>query len=575
MRIFILVFFIIFLNAEQIKKYDVNVNIDNDAKLIITENILYDFGNNHKHGIFRNIPVNNNSIDLIDVKRDNKTENYTTFYQDNDFVIKIGNKDKLITNAHLYTIKYSLGNVVFNKDENHNAISLNAIGTGWKTKIDNIKIIIHLPSILSNSKIKVFAGDKGSKNQIQIKKIDNLTYEIDKLSIKSHQGITFDIIFNKNLIKVKTLNNSWVYLFLIIFGIGLYFYYSKHKIPKFSISPKYYPPEFDVLQTGVLIDESADDKDFSTAILQLATKGYLKIIETNEKVLVFNKKTILLKKLKNGDDLEYDLKTLFNSLFDNSDKFILGEKDESKAILLRNNISKIDEWLYNWGVKNGYFFENPQKAKGAFFAKSFFIALPFIIFALFQTFSFYQIDTMIPLIIISIFMIVGIVVMTQSKIFGAIFFGVSVFMFFGLNVNLLNPFTLSLLSILIILFFSSKIGVYTKKGIESLKYILGFKEFLDRTQKDKIETLLKENPNYLDEVLPYAVLFGAKHWLKFYEEFNVNNNWYEGDRFYYMYDDLYDSFETTSNYTSSSSSDSFSGGGSVGGGSGGGGGGSW
>ena len=574
MRVFLFFFFIIFLNAESIKQYDVDVNIGNAGKLVITEHILYDFESNDRHGIFRNIPINNNSIDLIDVKRDNKIENYETYYQNNDFVIKIGNKDRLLNDSHLYTIRYSLDNVVFNKDENHNAISLNAIGTGWKVDINNIKIVVHLPQILKNAKIKVFAGNKGSTNQIPIKKINNLTYEIDKNNLLPHQGITFDIIFDKNLIQVKTLNNSWVYLFLIIFSIGLYFYYSKHKIQDFSVSPQYYPPKFDTLQTGVLIDESADNKDFSTAILELATKGYLKIIETADSGLIFKNKTITLKKLKDGNDLEFDLKKLFDTIFNSSDTFVLGQKDEYKARLLRNSISEIDEWLYNWGVKNGYFHENPEKAKANFFVKSLLIALPFIGYALFETFSFYDMES-IPLIVMNIFMIIGIAIFKQSKIIGAVFVGVSVFAIVGLGISLMNPFSLSLLSILVILYFSSKIGVYTKKGIESLKYILGFKEFVNRVEKNKIETLLKENPNYLNEVLPYAVLFGANHWFKFYEEFNVDNDWYEGDRFYYMYDDLYDSFDSTANYTETSSSDSFSGGGSVGGGSGGGGGGSW
>ena len=571
MRIFIILFFIVFLNAEEIKQFNVYVNISKEGKLRVTEKILYDFKPHNRHGIFRNIPLNQNRINLIDVKMDNNYVNYETFYQNGDFVVKIGSKDRVINGTHLYTLTYSLDNVVFKKDKTHNAISLNAVGTGWNVNLKNIKVVIHLPAVLQNAKIEAFTGTKGSTNQIKLTKINNLTYEIDKKFLAPHEGITFDVVFDKNLIKIKKLQNGWVYLFLVIFSIGLYFYYTKHKIPDFSVSPQYYPPKFDVLKTGVLIDQSADEKDFSAAILELATKGYLKIEDSKED------KRFVLTKLKEGKDLDYDLQKLFYTLFSHLDKFILGTKDKRVSGRLKNAVLSINEWLYKWGVKSGYFFENPKKAKKIFFLKAFLAAFPFIGYAFFKTASFYQGD-MFFLIIFSLFMIVGLIMIkTVSKIMGVLFFLFSLLMLWGFNISLLNPFTLSLISILIIAYFSNKIGVYTQKGIASLKYILGFKEFVNRVEKDKIEVFLKENPNYLDEILPYAVLFGAKHWLNFYKEFNVTPKGYYGNRTVYLGDDLYYSFKESSNYIENSSSgfDSFSGGGSVGSGSGGGGGGSW
>ena len=582
MRLILLFFFIVFLNAEEISKYDVIVKIENDGKLDITENILYDFGNNQKHGIFRNIPLNNNKIDLISINQDNKSANYKILYENNDVVYKIGDANILLSGKHLYKIHYTIDRAVFKKDDKLNAISLNVIGTGWKVPIKNITIDIYLPSKLSNAEFKLFVGNKGSTTEYPYTKLSSTHYKIEKKFLSPHQGITFDLYFDKNLIKTKNLSNNIAILFLIIFTIGLYIYYSKHKIPYIATSPQYYPPkDLDILQAGLLIDQVADNKDFSSAILELATKGYLKINVTKEKLLgIFNSETIILEKLKEAEGLQYSQLSLFSALFANEDRFILGQEDVKIARRLKNMVSKVNNWLYEWSVKEKYMKENPKKARIFFIIKTGLVAMIGIIIALFQMVNFYG-DMAIFELVPVIFMIIGIILFSQDgifiKIFALAFIAIPLIILLSSNIPLLNPLTISILTILPIMIFSKKISNYSIKGIRKLKYLLGLKEFILRVEKQKLEYLIKENPNYLDEMLPYAVLFGAKHWFSFYNEFNVETNWYEGDSiyFYRLGDDLYKSFNTTANYTESNGSDSFSGGGSVGGGSGGGGGGSW
>jgi len=582
MRILILFFFIIFLNAEEISNYYIKVNVLNDGKLNIQENILYDFSPNQRHGIYRNIPLNNNSVDLKSIYQDNAPANYEIIYSNNDIVFKIGDPDRLLTSKHLYKIEYSIDRAVFKKDNNFNAISLNVIGTGWKVDINNIDIDIFLPPKLATAKFKVFIGNRGSNEEYKFIKISSTHYKIIKKHLKPHQGITFDLYFDKNLINVKTLSIIWEIIFVILFSLGIYFYYSKHKIPYIAISAQYYPPkDLDVLKVGLLIDQIADSQDFSSAILDLATKGYLKIKTEQKEVLgVFNKKIIILEKLKEDDGLDFDEKKLFNTLFYEKREFVLGQKDVTIATRLRNMISLVNEWLYEWSLKEGYMKENPKKAKASFLLKS---SIPIIIalaFALKEMISFYGSMAIIG-VVSAVFSIIAIIIFFQkgiiSKIFGIIFLGVSLIILFSSGINIINPFSIVMLSVIPLFVFSNKISSYSIKGINRLKYLLGLKEFILKVEKDKLEFLLKENPNYLDEMLPYAVLFGAKHWFDFYDEFNIESNWYIGEKtyFYGLDEDIISSFEDSANYTESNNSDSFSGGGSVGGGSGGGGGGSW
>ena len=126
-------------------------------------------------------------------------------------------------------------------------------------------------------------------------------------------------------------------------------------------------------------------------------------------------------------------------------------------------------------------------------------------------------------------------------------------------------------------------GITIKYGNEMLGKLKGFKNFLETVEKEKLESLVLQNPNYFYDILPYTYVLGVSDkWIKKFESISLQSpSWYDGS----------DSFEistigtfmnSTMAYANramssspSSSSGGSSGGGSSGGGSGGGGGGSW
>ena len=128
----------------------------------------------------------------------------------------------------------------------------------------------------------------------------------------------------------------------------------------------------------------------------------------------------------------------------------------------------------------------------------------------------------------------------------------------------------------------------TSYGHEMLGKLKGFKRFLESAEKEKLESLVNENPNYYYDILPYAYVLGISNkWIKKFESINLQApDWYESSSSFNS-----SSFNNFLNKTVNSSSSSMlshpgdssgsgssggsSGGGSSGGGSGGGGGGSW
>src|SRR6478736_5738597 len=124
----------------------------------------------------------------------------------------------------------------------------------------------------------------------------------------------------------------------------------------------------------------------------------------------------------------------------------------------------------------------------------------------------------------------------------------------------------------------------TAKGYAVLRHTLGFKRFIDESEKHRAQ--FAERANIFSEYLPYAVVFGAtEKWAKAFEGLADDvdtSSWYVSQHAfnYAVFSSAIDGFAVTSAGTltsspASSGSSGFSGGGFSGGGGGGGGGGSW
>jgi uncharacterized membrane protein YgcG len=121
----------------------------------------------------------------------------------------------------------------------------------------------------------------------------------------------------------------------------------------------------------------------------------------------------------------------------------------------------------------------------------------------------------------------------------------------------------------------------TTKGYEALDHLLGFKLFLEMTDRDRFafHNAPEKSPEQFMEYLPYAIAFGVeKEWAKVFEGIAIPNpGWYDGgSASAFSATNLTSSLGAFSTaFAASSGTSASSGGGSSGGGAGGGGGGSW
>ena len=155
---------------------------------------------------------------------------------------------------------------------------------------------------------------------------------------------------------------------------------------------------------------------------------------------------------------------------------------------------------------------------------------------------------------------------------------------------LISNFMVAIICIIVMFILYNLMAKRTKYGTEILGRIKGFKHFLETVEKEQLEKLVLENPQYFYDILPFTyVLDISDKWINKFETMNLQApQWYYGSTFefehfnHFVYHTINDTHSFSGSKSSSSgsfSSSSFggssSGGGFSGGGSGGGGGGSW
>ncbi|KKU37292.1 MAG: hypothetical protein UX51_C0027G0003, partial [Candidatus Azambacteria bacterium GW2011_GWF2_46_32] len=288
--------------------------------------------------------------------------------------------------------------------------------------------------------------------------------------------------------------------------------------------------------------------DISSVIMDLAIRGYLKIRYTTQEIRFWpDKKDFELIKLKDGADLVHPAdKIIFKLLFKSRGSVKLSDLKEQKTDF-QAQIKKIQEDTEQYLRDKGYF-DRTAKDKSKKLKTYLWIATAILF--------------------------IGTFLLTISPSWFGLIFIASFAGFVGAVIVI--P--------IMIMRLANKL---TPQGIAALGKILGFKEFLQLTDKDKLRLLNAPElrPETFEKFLPYAMVLGVEDkWAQKFEGiYNTIPDWYEdpteaGFNSYVFARNLAlfnSSFNQVFNITSPNSSSGFGGGGSSGGGSGGGGGGSW
>lgn len=600
-----------------LNSYDINIVVNKNNTLNVTEKIGAYF-NVEKHGIFRKIPIRNNVTRLDGTKSKNRVkikdikvnDNYSLSTEDGYKVIKIGDSNKTLTGQKNYKISY-LYNLGRDSGKKYDELYFNLIGSEWDTSISNITFTIKMPKEFDPSKLGFSSGTVGSTDSSKV------TYVVNKNTITgryngtldSGEALTVRLELPEGYFVGASLNISLTSILSIVlpllFVLITYLLWNKFGKGKQVIETvEFYPPQgFNSAEVGFLYKGKVEDEDVISLLIYLANKGYIKIVEIEERYLFSTSKKFKIIKQKEYDGNNPSEAVFLKGLFPSktsSDGAIeeVTEDDLYDNFYITLNIIKEK---INTNENKEKIFEKSSLGKRACI-----IAMMIITYLLITINPIIELGDetyMIMLLFLMIFTVLGFsasVTLYKNKIkifgiiVGLIFCGIP--WAFTVLPSLLTDsiylitYIIGLICIFVMFVLYKAMPKRTQYGNEMLGKIRGFKKFLETVEKQKLDAMVMENPTYFYDILPFTYVLGVSDkWIKKFETISLQApSWYDG---YSSFDNAsFGSFinstmqsatsamssspSSSSSGGSSSGSDS-SGGGSSGGGSGGGGGGSW
>jgi len=551
-----------------IQDFHSDIDIHQDSSFTVTETIVADFTDAYdRHGIYRYIPIHykdrfDQNLDLrfnlLSVKDERGTDLTTeTSWDGDNVVLRIGDADTYVDGKVLtYIIRYQLDRGL-NQFEDHDELYWNVTGNGWDNAIVKASATIKLPKSTEQSKLKAicYTGLGYSKEQNCDAKItDDHTFDFTTKSLlASNEGISIVAAFPKNLVTYPSsttyliwfISDNWGYLIPILVFLFLFYRWNKYgrdpKAMHTAVMPEYDAPDgLRPAEIGTLIDDRVDMQDITSTIIDLATRGWIKIIETEKKGLFGASFTYELEKTSpkgSKEELNKFEQIIYDGIFtSDSEKVNL----EDLKYSFYKVIPSIKNNIYDGLVTKNYYASNPDKARNAYF-------------------SFGGGGLMISLF----------------------------FLGFLIDINL-SLYLGLIISSGIIMVFGFYMPKKTQKGADTLVHILGLEEFIKTAEKDRMKFYEKEN--IFEKILPFAIALGlADKWAKACEGLmKTAPDWYQSSSGMhnfntYMFMNTLNNFNNTMSTnmstaprsSASGGSSGFGGGGFSGGGFGGGGGGSW
>lgn len=582
-----------------IEKYHVRINVTKENTYQIQEKITVNFLE-PQHGIYRDIPKVN-KIFRADGRKGKTVAKLeyvscggTQFERTdngNYYHMKIGNPDKTITGNRDYHISYDyvLGNDILRGNDE---FYFNVIGNQWETTIQNVTFEIHMPEEFSEKNLGMVYGETGANN------VKGLSYRIEgksiygaldsNITLQEKEGMTVRLLLPEGyfLIKDETRWPAYTALGIGVFAVLLAFglWWKVGRDEPVEEHMECYPPDgMNSLEVAFAYKGKVESSDVVSLVVYLAQKGYIEIREGE------SEEDFVLKRIKQYDGTNQYERIFMEGLFEKG-------KTVRRTDLVNSfykTVREIENKVNGLGNKKRMFFENSLN-KGL---KLWGLAFAMFMFALVPPVWHYEESIFVGIgtaFCASFIAIIGTSILYESRtmkdriITGVAFliFTVGDYVFF-LDKALIYAGTEYLILYVIIYvlcglitFFEVYMPKRTKYGTKILGRVLGFKRYLEETEKEELEERIVENPQYYYDILPYTyVLDISKKWMKKFEVIALKEpKWYRGkNHSNFHVSDFNNSINSTMNSATSSmtSAPGSGGGGFSGGGSGGGGGGSW
>jgi predicted membrane protein DUF2207 len=544
-----------------IERFGATIQVEPDGGITVAESIVARFTGSW-NGIYRMIPV---------VYRTDQGFNWTLRLSLVGATDEAGRPLRVETSRERHYIKYKIWvpgaqdatrTVVLRYHarnglrffEDHDELYWNVTGDEWDVPLGATSARITLPPGAQGLRAIAFNGAYGSTAQEATVGVHGTTVDVVMPhALGFHEGLTAVVGWNKGVVTAPSLaarlggvlGSNWplvipVPVFLLAFAAWRRRGRDPRRLP---VAVQYDPPKgLSPGEAGTLLDNSADMRDITATLVDLAVRGYLRIEEQDDRMLfgLIGGREYVLHRLAppaGASPLAPHEQGVFDGIF-------AGRGESVKMSELENqfyrNLPAIRTNIFDRLLEQGFYHARPDSVKSRW----------------------------------------------QG---GGVFAGILIGGFGGALADKFQltpvPFIVAgILVALILIAFGAVMPARTGAGARMQEQVLGFEEFQRRVESEQFKRVILNKPELFDRYLPYAMAFGVeKNWARAFEGiYTQSPTWYVGSggtgfsasRFSGSLAAMSSKVGSTlSSSPRSSGGSGFGGGGSSGGGGGGGGGG--
>lgn len=484
-----------------IEEYNVVLDVDDDNKVDVTETVIINIPSDEFNGIYKSIPIWEEYYNK-DLEKSKKKifisnlrvigEKYVLDEFNDRIGIRIGStRTNVEKGLHTYTIKYRY-NMGKDPNANFDEFVFNLFDNYDNTKINNMTVTVNMPKPFDNN-VMFLDGMEDITNKVNYQINGNSMY-ININDYIMDDSLTLNITLPNNYFVIGSYNYGILCLLIciaiIIISIGSYVAWKRYstKTARRSQTVEFYAPDdLDSAQVGYIYGETNIKKLTVSLIIQLASKGYISIEEIEDKkynIINIGKVKSELKPLSITEQLVYQ------ELFKTGDSNLLSNDYSFSSVF-----EKISTCLEN--VIDKKIHDNNSKK---------------------------MMNTISTLLVVSI-----------------VAWMVAYLFIRDLDPKLEIMYLISFVAIFITGFFSIFMNQKNDYGQIISAKVLGFRNYLITAEKNQLEALVSEDPDYFYDILPYTYALDiSDKWINNFEKNNVPNidinalNYYESNLFMVM-----------------------------------------
>jgi len=483
-----------------------------DGTIDVTETIQAHFIGGPWHGLYRTIPVEYvtpqalNYTLFIDVKRVTDASGRTLKYESSrerhyrKLKIYVPDADN---STQSISIEYSVSDAL-RFFEDHDELYWNVTGDEWDIPIQSAGARIILPEGTTNIRANVFTGAYRSRAQNADVDIAGNGVEVRaREPLRLHEGLTVAVAFDKGFVHEPTAAGRLALFFrgnwplgipLAAFVAMFYLWWTRGRDPRLRpITAQYEPPnQLTPGEVGTLVDNSADMRDITASIVDLAVRGYITIEEHQKDRMLglmhdkdYN--FIVQKDRSEWSKLKPHEQTLLEGLF------TVGTVGESVSMSsLENhfytNLPGIKSNIFSSLVADGYYTTRPDSVRSAYIGAG---------------------------VIIGFLIVFGGVKIASTQGMAPLAFIIS-----------------GILTGAIVCAFGWFMPAHTEQGTRALEGVLGFEDFLVHVESDRFNRMIK-TPEMFEKFLPFAMALGVeKNWSRAFQGILTQPpQWYRGSSY--------------------------------------------